>query len=58
MSPDIQYLFEDESLEDAARTMDELRALRLPVSGRDKRLVGIMSLSDVAIAEKDSAGKR
>jgi CBS domain-containing protein len=57
MSPDIKYVFEDESLDDAARVMDKLQVRRLPVVSRDKRLVGIVSLSDVAIAEKDSAGE-
>jgi len=55
MSPDIHYVFEDESLDDAAHTMGELRVRRLPVLGRDKRLVGIVSPGDVALREKDSA---
>lgn len=57
MSPDIRYVYEDESLDDAARTMGELQVRRLPVLNRDKRLVGILSLGDVALMEKDSAGE-
>jgi len=56
MSPDIKYVYEDESLEDAARKMGELQIRRLPVMNRDQRLVGIVSLGDVALKEKDSAG--
>ena len=57
MSPDIKYVYEDESLDDAARIMGELQVRRLPVLSRDKRLVGIVSLGDVALMEEDSAGK-
>jgi len=56
MSPEINYVYEDESLDDAARIMGELQVRRLPVLNRAKRLVGIVSLGDVALMEKDSAG--
>lgn len=56
MSPDIKYVYEDESVEDAARSMGELQVRRLPVLSRDKRLVGIVSLGDVALKNEDSAG--
>lgn len=56
MSHDIKYVYEDESVEDAAREMGELQIRRLPVLNRDKRLVGIVSLGDVALKKKDSAG--
>ena len=48
MSPDVKYLYEDESVEDAARNMRVLQVKRLPVLNRDKRLVGIVSLGDMA----------
>ena len=48
MSPDIKYCYEDEKLEDAARNMATLQVKRLPVLDRDKRLVGIVSLGDLA----------
>ncbi len=51
MSPEVKYVFEDESVGDAARNMSELQVRRLPVLNRDKRLVGIVSLGDIA-AEK------
>jgi len=48
MSPDIKYCYEHEKLEDAARNMATLQVKRLPVLDRDKRLVGIVSLGDLA----------
>lgn len=57
MSPDIKYVYDDESLEDAARNMGELQVRRLPVLNRDKKLVGIISLGDVALRKKDTAGE-
>ena len=56
MSPEIKYIYEDESLEDAARNMSELQVRRLPVLSRDKRLVGIVSLGDLALKKKGPAG--
>lgn len=48
MSRDVKYVFEDESLEDVERNMVDLQVKRLPVLSRDKRLVGIVSLGDLA----------
>jgi CBS domain-containing protein len=56
MSPEIKYIYEDESLEDAARNMSELQIRRLTVLNRDKRLVGIVSLGDLALKKKGTAG--
>ena len=56
MSPEIKYIYEDESLEDAARNMSNLQVRRLPVLSRDKRLVGIVSLGDLALKKKSTAG--
>ena len=49
MSPDVKYCFEDEDLDDAVRSMGEQKVRRLPVMSRDRRLVGIVSLGDVAV---------
>jgi CBS-domain-containing membrane protein len=48
MTSDIKYVFEDEGVEDVARNMSNLQIRRLPVVNRDKRLVGIVSLGDLA----------
>jgi CBS domain-containing protein len=55
MSQDIKYVYEDESLEDAARNMSQLQVRRLPVLNREKRLVGIVSLGDLALKDKSDA---
>ena len=49
MTPDVRYCLEDDDLDDAVRGMGEQKVRRLPVLGRDKRLVGIVSLGDVAL---------
>ena len=48
MSPEVHYIFADDSVEAAAQRMGELQVRRLPVLNRDKRLVGIISLGDVS----------
>ncbi|KQV81161.1 CBS domain-containing protein [Rhizobacter sp. Root1221] len=47
MSQEVMYCFEDEDLDDAAQHMGDIKVRRLPVLSRDKRLVGIISLSDL-----------
>lgn len=49
MTPDIVYCFEDESIQDAAAVMEQRQIRRLPVLSRSKRLVGILSLGDLAV---------
>ncbi len=49
MTPEVRYCFEDEDLDDVVRNMGENEVRRLPVMSRDKRLVGIVSLGDVAL---------
>lgn len=56
MSIDVMYIYDDETMEDAARNMSNLQVRRLPVLNRDKRLVGIVSLGDLALKEKRRAG--
>jgi CBS domain-containing protein len=48
MSAEVKYVFEDEMTEDLARNMSTLQVRRMPVLNRDKRLVGIVSLGDLA----------
>jgi CBS domain-containing protein len=48
MSSEIKFVFEDDSVDDAASKMSQLQVRRLPVLNRDKRLVGIVSLGDIA----------
>lgn len=53
----VLYCFEDEELDHVAQNMSEQRVRRLPVVNRDKRLVGILALGDVARNEQKSGGK-
>lgn len=48
MSAEVKYCFEDDDVDEVLRNMGELQVRRLPVLSRDKRLVGIVSLSDLA----------
>lgn len=57
MSSDIKYCFDDEDLDDVAQNMGDLQIRRLPVVSRDKRLVGILSLGDIATSEEAPAGE-
>jgi CBS domain-containing protein len=47
----VLYCFEDEDLAQVAKNMGEQQVRRLPVMNRDNRLVGILSLGDVAMGE-------
>jgi CBS domain-containing protein len=58
MTADVKYCFEDEDLAHVAKNMAELRVRRLPVLNHDKRLVGILSLGDLALRQgKRAAGE-
>lgn len=50
MSEGILYIFDDEDAKDAAATMAEHQVRRIPVVNRDKRLVGMVALADLAKA--------
>jgi CBS domain-containing protein len=59
MTPDVLYCFEDQDVQGAAQLMREHQVRRLVVFNRDKRLVGIVSLGDLAVETGDEklAGK-
>ena len=58
MSQEVKYVFEDEDLEHVAENMSDIQMRRLPVVNREKRLVGIVSLGDIAQKEdKKTAGE-
>lgn len=58
MSPDISYCFEDQDVGEAMSLMEAQQIRRLPILTREKRLVGIVSLGDVAMhsGEKEMVG--
>jgi len=49
MTPEVIYCFEDQDLSTAAQLMQEKQIRRLPILNRSKRLVGIISLGDLAV---------
>src|SRR5262245_46431624 len=55
MSVGTLYCYDDQTLEEVAKNMGENQVRRLPVLNREKRLVGILSLGDVALSEPDKA---
>ena len=58
MSDDqVLYCFEDDDVADVAENLAEQQVRRLPVLNREKRLVGIISLGDIAKAAERKAGR-
>jgi CBS domain-containing protein len=55
MTDEVKYCYEDDDTNDVARNMADIQVRRLPVLTREKRLVGIISLGDMAVS--DEAGK-
>lgn len=57
MSTDVKYCFDDQSVEEVARNMADIQVRRLPVLNRSKRLVGIVSLGDLALDTDEPAAE-
>lgn len=55
MTQEVKYCFEDEDAQHICQNMADIQVRRLPVLNRDKRLVGIVSLSDLARKEPNTA---
>jgi CBS domain-containing protein len=51
MSKEVLYCFDTDDLDDVSRNMGKAQVRRLPVINADKRLVGIISLGDLARSE-------
>lgn len=51
MSPEVQYCTADQDSEEAKRLMGDRQIRRLPVIDAERRLVGIVSLGDLALRE-------
>lgn len=56
MTQDVKYCYEDDSLDQVARNMADIKVRRLPVMDRSKRLVGVIALGDM-VQGKNQAGK-
>jgi len=48
MTPNIRYCFDDEDVQQVASNMADIHLRRLPVMDRNKRLVGMVSLGNLA----------
>ena len=57
MSREVLYCYEDERLDDVARQMRELQIRRMPVLNREKRLVGIISIGDLALTDDEGTAR-
>lgn len=49
MTTEVVYCFEDQDVQEAAGLMKTHKIRRLPVLNREKRLVGLISLGDLAV---------
>jgi CBS domain-containing protein len=57
ITKDIAYCYDDQDVTDAAQVMERNHIRRLAVLDRDKRMVGLLSLDDVARCSHDLAGE-
>ena len=58
MTAEIKYCFDDQDVEEVARNMGDIQVRRLPVVDRDKRLVGILSIGDIAMTGEEGTAAR
>lgn len=54
MTAEVKYCFDDQDLAEVCANMGDLQLRRLPVLNRDKRLVGIIALGDIALTPDGS----
>lgn len=57
MSPEVKYCFDDADTDEVLDNMAEIQVRRMPVVDHDKRLVGIVSIGDLAKKESRDTGK-
>lgn len=55
MTDQVLYCFDDEDIDHVVANMGEVQVRRLPVMNRQKRLVGIITLGDLATAHSPEA---
>ena len=54
MTEDVLYATEDQSVAEVMQKMSEAQVRRIPVINEDRKLVGIVSLGDLALEEEDN----
>jgi CBS domain-containing protein len=57
MSQEVLYCFDEEDTDEVLDNMAEIQVRRMPVVDSDKRLVGIVSLGDLAKRERSESGE-
>jgi CBS domain-containing protein len=57
MTHEVRYCFEYDDIGQVLDNMADVQLRRLPVLDEDKRLAGIVSLSDMALMDKQEAGQ-
>jgi len=59
MSTDLAYCLEDQEVEEAVSVMEARQIRRLPIVNQNKRLIGIISLADIAVhvGDRDLSGE-
>jgi CBS domain-containing protein len=55
MTKDTLYCFDDQDTTEAAQLMEERQIRRLAILDREKKLVGVVSLGDLAVRSDDEA---
>ena len=57
MTEDVRWCFEEETVEDVAHMMGDVQIRRIPVIDRNKHLVGIVALGDLATDRVQGTGE-
>jgi CBS domain-containing protein len=57
MTEEVEWCFEDDDVDEIVEIMSRRQIRRLPVVSRDKRLVGIVALGDLATDQEDAAAR-
>ncbi len=58
MTAKTYYCYDDQDVEEVCNNMGEIQVRRLPVVNRDKRLVGVVSMGDLAqVASRPNVGQ-
>lgn len=53
MTKQLLYCYDDQTLEEVTKNLGDNQIRRIPVMNRQKRLVGILSLADLALSDAD-----
>lgn len=56
MSSEVKYCFDDQDIAEVSENMGDIQVRRLPVLNRDRELVGIISIGDIALTDGSGAG--